>query len=155
MRGLTPGDRPCGAATQAKGHKASGDRPGEAATVAEAKQRKPTAVQGPTSGFRARGGRQKPRGKGPPPSFTALPTSLASSSGDNAVEGSGGGWRQFSLISNMVKARGHFGFASRYFSSFKRPELAPVVTSGSSILPPSTKPVGGPLKPRIRNILFS
>ena len=65
----------------------------------------------------------------------------------------------FSTISNMVKARGHFGITSRHFSSFKRPDLAPVVTGGSSILPPSTKPVGGPLKPhkapRSKQIVFS
>ena len=77
------------------------------------------------------------RGKGPPPSFTALPTSLASSSGDNAVGGSGvdgGGFVDFEH--GKKSAETPLGLPPTVSSIFKRPDLAPVVTGGSSTFSP-------------------
>ena len=54
------------AAVRSKGHKASGDRPGEAATVAEANGAL-TAVQGALEGSRARGSRRMQEAKAHPP----------------------------------------------------------------------------------------
>ena len=108
---------------------------------AEAKgERLPTAVQGALTGPGAQGGSRAAdlKAQGPPPSFTARPTSLASSSGDNAVGGSGGGGGNFEGLEHGQKSCGHFwpDQPRNLNSIMKRPDLAPVVTGGSSILPP-------------------
>lgn len=113
-------------------------------------------MQGAFSGSRARGGSRVAdtrEAQGPPPSFTALPTSLGNSSGDNAVGGSGGGWRQFPRFRTWSKPTGTLPDQHR-FSSLKRPDLALVVTGGSSILPSPRSPWGEDFsspKPRTQN----